>query len=188
MIWSRVTSVQSPHSSIVQVNEKHSLKHYSFHRSFLMIKRAVEVMNSIKDPKLRNAFRLQLARYDRSYSMRLYVHATLFRETIWAQGTKEQFQKWADDIDHLRVYGMFFFFFFVPKTRSRVLTSITGCFALTELGHSSFIRGSETYAIYDKENQEFIINSGSLLATKWWIGGAGEVRFLWGTRLVGLCR
>ena len=69
------------------------------------IRRAIEVMNGIKDPKLRNAFRLQMAIYDRNYGMRLYVHATLFRETIWAQGTKEQFQQWVDDIDNMRVIG-----------------------------------------------------------------------------------
>jgi hypothetical protein len=47
---------------------------------------------------------------------------------------------------------------------------------MTELGYSSFLRGCETYAIYDKSREEFIINSASILATKWWIGMAGDVR------------
>jgi acyl-CoA oxidase len=47
---------------------------------------------------------------------------------------------------------------------------------MTELGHSSFLRGCETYAIYDKQREEFVINSASILATKWWIGMAGDVR------------
>ncbi len=32
--------------------------------------------------------------YDRSYGMRMYVHDILFHESIWAQGTSEQYNKW----------------------------------------------------------------------------------------------
>jgi acyl-CoA oxidase len=49
-----------------------------------------------------------------------------------------------------------------------------GCFAMTELGHSSFLRGAETTATFDLETQEFIINTPTLTATKWWIGAAGQ--------------
>ena len=49
-----------------------------------------------------------------------------------------------------------------------------GCFALTELGHGSNVRGIKTEAHYDKENEEFILNTPDELAMKFWIGGAGK--------------
>jgi alkylation response protein AidB-like acyl-CoA dehydrogenase len=103
-----------------------------------MIRRAVEIKNSLQDPNLINAFNHWLRRYERAYSMKIYVHEGLFRESIFTQGTVEQWQQWKDDIDAWRVIG---------------------CFAMTELGHSSFLRGLETTAAYDKNTQQFIINT-----------------------------
>jgi acyl-CoA oxidase len=69
------------------------------------VRRAINVMKNIKDPKLAHHFRRQLSLYDRSYQMRMYVHWMLFRETIWAQGTKEQFAEWEPLIDDMKVVG-----------------------------------------------------------------------------------
>jgi len=41
----------------------------------------------------------------------------------------------------------------------------------TELGHGTFLRGLETRATYDPKTQEFILESPSLTAYKWWPGG-----------------
>ena len=49
-----------------------------------------------------------------------------------------------------------------------------GCFALTELAHGSNVRGILTTAIYDNESREFIINSPTKEAMKFWIGGAAK--------------
>lgn len=49
-----------------------------------------------------------------------------------------------------------------------------GCFALTELGHGSNVSKLETTATYIKETKEFVINSPTPTATKWWIGGSGQ--------------
>ena len=45
-----------------------------------------------------------------------------------------------------------------------------GTYAQTELGHGTFIRGLETTATYDEKTEEFIINTPTLTAFKWWPG------------------
>ncbi|KAI9277060.1 acyl-CoA dehydrogenase/oxidase [Phascolomyces articulosus] len=91
--------------------------------------------------------------YSKSYAMRVFVHDSLFRNVINMLGTKEQAQKWNDDIDERRVYG---------------------CFAMTELGHSSALRDIETCATFDVATDEFVIESPTVTSTKWWIGGSGQ--------------
>lgn len=39
------------------------------------------------------------------------------------------------------------------------------------LGHGTFIRGLETTATYDPSTEEFILNSPTITAYKWWPGG-----------------
>jgi acyl-CoA oxidase len=70
------------------------------------------------------------------------------------QATPEQYAQWKDDIEN---WGIF------------------GCFAMTELGTSSYLRGLETTAIFNKSTDSFIINTPTTTATKWWIGAAGHI-------------
>jgi acyl-CoA oxidase len=51
---------------------------------------------------------------------------------------------------------------------------IIGCYAQTELGHGSNVRGLETTATWDPEDKTFIIHSPTLTASKWWIGSLGR--------------
>ncbi|KAL6074611.1 Acyl-coenzyme A oxidase (Acyl-CoA oxidase) [Balamuthia mandrillaris] len=80
------------------------------------------------------------------------LHGVMFIPTLYGQGTDEQREKWLS----------------LAKT-----FSIIGCYAQTELGHGSNVRGLETTATYDKETQEFVLHSPTITAAKWWPGGLG---------------
>ncbi len=46
---------------------------------------------------------------------------------------------------------------------------------MTELGHGSNVQGVGTKAVYDRESQEFVINTPSDIDRKWWIGHASKL-------------
>ncbi|CAG8519941.1 5443_t:CDS:10 [Paraglomus brasilianum] len=117
------------------------------------LRRYVEVRDMLKSSLLVRAFHDAMCQYSEAFSMRLYVHEILFPQALRLFGTSEQYSEWIDDLLSWRIIG---------------------CFAMTELGYSSFLRGLETTATFDKKADEFIINSPSILSTKWWVGMAGE--------------
>ncbi|KAG2267194.1 hypothetical protein Bca52824_061749 [Brassica carinata] len=47
---------------------------------------------------------------------------------------------------------------------------VKGCFAMTELGHGSNVKGIETVTTYDPRTEEFVINTPCESAQKYWIG------------------
>lgn len=53
-----------------------------------------------------------------------------------------------------------------------------GTYAQTEIGHGTFVRGLETTATYDSNTQEFVMNTPSLSAYKWWPGGCKRIQFV----------
>lgn len=83
----------------------------------------------------------------------MLMHFAMFLPTILGQGTAEQVEYWgtkAMDCD------------------------IIGCYAQSELGHGTYLRGLETTATYDKSTQEFLLHSPTLTALKWWPGTLGK--------------
>uniref|UniRef100_A0A1A9VP18 Acyl-coenzyme A oxidase n=1 Tax=Glossina austeni TaxID=7395 RepID=A0A1A9VP18_GLOAU len=83
----------------------------------------------------------------------LSVHFVMFVPTILGQGTIKQQIEWLSKAWEL---------------------NIIGTYAQTELGHGTFLRGLETRADYDEKAQEFVLNSPTLTAYKWWPGGLGH--------------
>lgn len=81
------------------------------------------------------------------------LHYVMFVPTIMGQGTMEQQVEW------------------LPKAWD---CEIIGTYAQTELGHGTFLRGLETRADYDTKTQQFVINTPTLSAYKWWPGGLGH--------------
>mmetsp|Transcript_3186 Transcript_3186/g.3568 ORF Transcript_3186/g.3568 Transcript_3186/m.3568 type:complete len:707 (+) Transcript_3186:120-2240(+) len=98
-----------------------------------------------------------LAVYDPSTGIRLSINLGLFVNCIKGNGTAAQYKYWCID-----------------KETTKIKSSY-GCFGMTELGHGSNVAGCETTATFDEENDEFIINTPHIGATKWWIGGALHV-------------
>ena len=50
---------------------------------------------------------------------------------------------------------------------------IVGCYAQTELGHGSDVQSLQTTATLDEEKDEFVINTPTIEAAKWWPGDLG---------------
>lgn len=48
---------------------------------------------------------------------------------------------------------------------------VSVAYAQTELGHGTYLRGLETRADYDRETDEFVLNTPTITAYKWWPGG-----------------
>ncbi|KAH8384986.1 hypothetical protein KR093_004302, partial [Drosophila rubida] len=95
---------------------------------------------------------LGTALFQQSFPLRL--HYSMFLSTLLNQGTPEQQRQWL--------------------TRAWRLDGVIGTYAQTELGHGSYIRGLETRADYDPKSCEFVLNTPTLSAYKWWPGGLGH--------------
>ncbi|XP_023304195.2 probable peroxisomal acyl-coenzyme A oxidase 1 [Lucilia cuprina] len=84
----------------------------------------------------------------------LRLHFSMFLTALLGQSNEEQCREWLE-----KAWNM---------------EGIIGTYAQTELGHGTYIRGLETRADYDIEKREFILNTPSLTAYKWWPGGLGH--------------
>ncbi|XP_009783430.1 acyl-coenzyme A oxidase 3, peroxisomal isoform X3 [Nicotiana sylvestris] len=91
--------------------------------------------------------------FDHSLKIKLGVHFFLWGGAIKFFGTQRHHDKWLRDTEN-----------YVVK----------GCFAMTELGHGSNVRGIETVTTYDSSTREFVINTPCESAQKYWIGGAAN--------------
>ena len=80
------------------------------------------------------------------------LHVSMFRNTIKQLANAEQRAYWMPLIENV---------------------DIVGCYAQTELGHGSNVAGIETTATFDSSNDQFIINTPSMTATKYWPGDLG---------------
>ncbi|KAH7304744.1 hypothetical protein B0I35DRAFT_444836 [Stachybotrys elegans] len=81
------------------------------------------------------------------------LHASMFLKTLQEQGTPEQHE------------------LFLRKANNY---EYIGCYAQTELGHGSNVRGLETTATWNPQDKTFTIHSPHLTASKWWIGSLGK--------------
>eukprot|EP01121_Diplochlamys_sp_Union-15-3_P017458 TRINITY_DN6146_c0_g1_i1.p1 TRINITY_DN6146_c0_g1~~TRINITY_DN6146_c0_g1_i1.p1 ORF type:complete len:676 (+),score=120.30 TRINITY_DN6146_c0_g1_i1:43-2028(+) len=83
----------------------------------------------------------------------LSLHTSMFIPTLTSQASPEQLEEWGG-----KAYRY----------------EIIGTYAQTELGHGSYVPGLETTATFDEATQEFVLNTPTITATKWWPGGLGK--------------
>ena len=80
----------------------------------------------------------------------LSLHYGVFMSTMRSQTSAEQRSGWVDAGMKLKYIG---------------------CYAQTELGHGSNVRGLQTTATYDPHTEEWILNTPTLQSCKWWSTG-----------------
>lgn len=85
---------------------------------------------------------------DGSMATKMTVQFNLFGGTVFMLGTEKHHERFVKGIDDL---------------------SAIGCFGLTELGYGNNAVKMETTAEFDVSSKEFIINTPSTLAQKYWI-------------------
>ena len=93
--------------------------------------------------------------FDLSLSIKFGVHFGLFGGSVFWLGTKKHHDKYLEDIGTM---------------------ALPGCFAMTETGHGSNVRGLEVTATYDPNTDEIVINSPTFQSGKEYIGNALDSR------------
>ncbi|CAK4626871.1 unnamed protein product [Aphanomyces euteiches] len=83
-----------------------------------------------------------------SMATKMTVQFNLFGGTVLKLGTEKHHERFVEGIDSL---------------------DSVGCFGLTELGYGNNAVEMETTAVYDPKTDEFIINTPTILAQKYWI-------------------
>lgn len=104
-----------------------------------------------EDPAKYFALTEAVGHVDLSLAIKLGVQYSLWGGSVINLGTQKHRDKYFDGIENLE---------------------FPGCFAMTELHHGSNVQGLQTTATFDKETDEFVINTPNEGATKWWIGNA----------------
>ena len=94
-----------------------------------------------------------LALLDHSIEIKLGVNFGLFCSSVFRLGSPIQAQQW------------------LPRIESG---QIIGCFALTELGHGSNVRGIQTRAEFTSSSPGFLLHTPHESAQKYWIGAAAQ--------------
>ncbi|THH40651.1 acyl-CoA dehydrogenase family protein [Neolewinella litorea] len=96
-----------------------------------------------------------IAYHDLSLVIKFGVQFGLWGGAVYNLGSKRHHDRWLRETGTLE---------------------LPGCFAMTETGHGSNVRGLETTAVYDHEHRELIVHSPSIAAGKEYIGNAMHAR------------
>lgn len=107
-----------------------------------------------------------LSYHDLSLVIKFGVQFGLFGMSIYFLGTEKHHKKYLKDVGTL---------------------NLPGCFAMTETGHGSNVRGIETTASYNQQNRSFTIHTPHKQAQKEYIGNAachGQMATVFGKLII----
>jgi len=93
----------------------------------------------------------EIAKYDLSLCIKFGVHFGLFGGSVASLGTQKHHDKYLNDIATMQ---------------------LPGCFAMTEMHHGSNVKALQTTAIYQPEDDTFLINTPTQNDRKTYIGNA----------------
>lgn len=123
-------------------------------RTFQKVTKAIELFLKDGDEARAQSRAWVFEMLDPSVETIIGVHYFLFRPAIEGSGTIEQIRRYAPDT---------------------IMGRLLGSFSMTEMGTGSNVPGIETTATFDEKTQEFVLNTPTLTATKWWIGGVADI-------------
>lgn len=90
--------------------------------------RVIQIMKATEDKELGYEIGHATNVYSESFSMRFFVHDSLFRNVVNMLGNKEQQDRYNDDISNFRIFGCFAMvckyidiFFIYKKMTNRIL-------------------------------------------------------------------
>lgn len=69
--------------------------------------RVIQFMKETEDKELAHEVGMATNVYSESFSMRFFVHDSLFRNVVNMLGNKEQQDRYNDDISNFRIFGCF---------------------------------------------------------------------------------
>ena len=149
--------LSDPAFKLVTLRDKEEYRNYILEWCKLLAKRGLgalsypEAYGGEDDMGKYAAVFEMLGYHDSSLAIKFGVQFGLFGGSVLWLGTKKHHDKYLKDIGTLE---------------------LPGCFAMTETGHGSNVRGLETTATYDKETDEIIVHSPTEAAGKEYIGNA----------------
>ncbi|OAG43491.1 hypothetical protein AYO21_02428 [Fonsecaea monophora] len=145
----KILDVLSKHSIFIKQNQLNLARP---DRYYLALARAKQIRRLVAEHKW-DRLDVEMAEYLVDEMSPFALNSTMFLKSMQQQCNEQQRACW------------------LPKINS---FDVLGCYAQTELGHGSNVKGLECEARWDQQTKTFVIHSPTLTASKWWNGSLGR--------------
>ncbi|KIW33874.1 uncharacterized protein PV07_00689 [Cladophialophora immunda] len=145
----KILDILNKHSIFIKQNQLNLARP---DRYYLALARAKQIRRLVAEHKW-DRLDVDMAEYLVDEMSPFALNSTMFLKSMQQQCNEQQRAYW------------------LPKTNS---FDVLGCYAQTELGHGSNVKGLECEARWDQQTKTFVIHSPTLTASKWWNGSLGR--------------